>query len=307
MKYFLFTLSGIILIVLSVVSIFYYQNTKEMDLSSLAPPHTSEPPSTESKELHIVNPDDPIFYSLQDDELNISFNQGKDWTTVPVTLDELFSGEYNGNRQELIEDSYFLTENLVGFLYPEGQNLESQRVVLLYSTDQGETWEETTVKEPFPGMRFRKVDFLNEDFGYIIISGGRTMSEEGSFVFLTHDGGESWQETTNLGVTRLISNGGFVDESTGFITFETINSGKPELYVTQDAGQTWKQASLQIPEEYNEIFIQAGLPVQEEDHLSLLVNQGPYGDYQGGLVEGKFISEDNGETWEFEMEVEPNE
>lgn len=41
--------------------------------------------------------------------------------------------------------------------------------------------------------------------------------------------------------------------------------------------------------------------------MAVLVNQGPNGDYQGGNVEGKFISEDNGKTWEFTMEVPPSE
>ena len=78
-------------------------------------------------------------------------------------------------------------------------------IVLIYSNDQGKTWEESLVTEPFPVMRFRKVDFLNENFGYIIISGDRTMSQEASHVFLTHVGGKSWEETNNSGVTRLIS------------------------------------------------------------------------------------------------------
>jgi len=37
------------------------------------------------------------------------------------------------------------------------------------------------------------------------------------------------------------------------------------------------------------------------------VNQGSAGDYNGGQVKGKFISVDNGKTWEFQQEVEPNE
>src|SRR5699024_1114225 len=87
----------------------------------------------------------------------------------------------------------------------------------------------------FPAIRFRKVDFLNDNFGYIIIYGGRTMSQESSHVFLTHDGGERCEETNNSGVTRLISDGGLVDEAKGFLSFGTINPKKPDLYVTEDA------------------------------------------------------------------------
>jgi hypothetical protein len=51
----------------------------------------------------------------------------------------------------------------------------------------------------------------------------------------------------------------------------------------------------------------AEVPFQEDDHLTVLINQGPNGDYLGGKVKGKFISSDNGKTWAFSMEVLPNE
>ncbi|RKQ33984.1 WD40/YVTN/BNR-like repeat-containing protein [Oceanobacillus halophilus] len=126
-------------------------------------------------------------------------------------------------------------------------------------------------------------------------------------IFLTHDGGENWEETNNPGITRLIYDGGFVDETTGFLSYGTINPEEPNLYVTQNSGKTWSKANFQIPEKYQPIFVSAEVPVKEGEHLAVLVNQGPNGDYQGGQVKGKFISEDNGKTWEFLMEVEPGE
>lgn len=133
------------------------------------------------------------------------------------------------------------------------------------------------------------------------------MSQESSHVFLTHDGGESWEETNNYGVTRLISDGGFVDESTGFLSFGTINPEEPDLYVTQDAGDTWSKATINIPEKYHQIFVSAETPVKGGGYLTVLVNQGPNGDYKGGQVKGNFISKDNGKTWGFQKEVQPYE
>ncbi|PAV27969.1 oxidoreductase [Virgibacillus profundi] len=265
----------------------------------------AEKPKTEL--LQPIHIDDPITYSLQNDELNITFDKGSNWITVPVEKDQLFDGEYNGNKRELIEVSYVLTQNRAAFLYSDGMDWDNKRILLTYSLDQGKTWKESVVTKPFPAMRFRKVDFLNDKFGYVIISGGRTMSQEFSTVFLTHDGGESWEETTNSGVTRLISDGGFIDETTGFLSFGTINPEEPDLYVTQDAGNTWTEAKVNIPAEYKEIFVQAEVPVKEGGYLAVLINQGPNGDYKGGKVKGKFISKDNGKTWEFQVEVNPNE
>jgi hypothetical protein len=64
---------------------------------------------------------------------------------------------------------------------------------------------------------------------------------------------------------------------------------------------------LEIPGQYKRIFVIAEVPFKEEDHLAVYVNQGPNGDYEGGKVRGKFISEDQGRTWSFQEEVQPDE
>ena len=269
----------------------------------------TENPSAELElnPLHPILTEDSIGYSLQSDELNITYNNGKSWTTVPVAISDLFSGEYNGNQQELIENSFVLNKERAAFLYTDGQNLASQRVVLKYSMDQGNTWQDGVVSEQFPVLRFRKVAFLNDQFGYVILSGDRTMSQEYSVVFITNDGGVTWKETNDSGVTRLISDGGFIDETTGFLSFGTINPEEPDFYVTQNSGESWTKSNIQIPTEFKQIFVTAEIPFKEDDHLAVLINQGPNGDYQGGKVKGKFISTDNGLNWTFQKEVVPCE
>lgn len=312
-----FILSGSILILAGLIAatVIFHQNSREITYPQLGQAGNvqdnqvsdSEPEGPQTEQLQPVNRNEAITYTLQNNELKISFNNGNDWISVPVEKDELFGGEYNGNKQELIENSYILREDLAAFLYADGDNWESQRIILVYTRNKGQSWAESVVIEPYPGIRFRKIDFLNENFGYVIISGGRSMSQEGSSVFLTDDGGQSWKETNSSGVTRLISDGGFIDEKTGFLSFGTINPEEPDLHVTQDGGNTWTKAIVNVPEEYQQIFVAAETPVIEDDHLTVLVNQGPNGDYEGGLVKGKFISEDNGKTWEFLMEVIPDE
>lgn len=308
-KYFMLGVSGIMVAAL-ILALFFYQNTDQIMNPQMGQPNSQQgsktPDQTEPDALLPVNTD-PISYSLQNNELNISYNSGNDWVKVPIEKDLLFEGEYRGNKQELIDGSYVLTENRAAFLYSEGSDWETKRILLKYSLDQGATWQEGIVSESFPSMRFRKVDFLNEQFGYVIISGGRTMSSEYSIPFLTYDGGKSWEATAETGKTRLIADGGFVDESTGFLSYGTINPAEPDFYVTQDGGTTWKQSTFQIPEKFKQIFVQAETPTKEGEHLAVLVNQGPNGDYRGGRVKGKFISDDNGLTWEFSEEVQPIE
>lgn len=257
--------------------------------------------------LQPIYESDSIGYSLQNGQLQITFNKGNDWVKVPVEKEKLFEGEYSGTKEELIENSYTLTQDYVSFLYSDGTSPNGKSVKLLFSQDQGKTWVDVVVKEHYPPIRFRKVEFLDESFGYVIISGDRTMSQEWTTVYITKDGGKQWEETTHSNVTRLISDGGFVDENTGFLSFGILNPEEPDLYVTQDGGESWSQAGIDIPEKYHEIFVMAEVPFYEEEHLSVYINQGPNGDYQGGKVKGKFISKDKGKTWIFSMEVTPNE
>lgn len=303
--------TSLILAIILIIGTFIYQN---QDIPTLPYEKIISDYSDSSDEIEQPEPEalqpvnnDTIDYTLQNNELNITYNNGNDWIKVPLDVDLLFSGEYQGNKQELIDGSYILTENYAAFLYPDDLNSNSPSIVLKYSHDQGKTWNDSVVADIFPQMRFRKVDFLNDEFGYVVISGGRTMSDEYSLAFLTKDGGETWQVTEELPTTRLIAYGGFVDEMTGILSYGTINPETPDVYVTQDGGATWEQAIFHIPDQYDQIFVQAEEPVIEGDYLSVLVNQGPNGDYAGGMVKGKFISEDKGLTWEFQMEVEPSE
>ncbi|MEH6995778.1 hypothetical protein V7075_24270 [Neobacillus drentensis] len=94
---------------------------------------------------------------------------------------------------------------------------------------------------------------------------------------------------------------------TGFLSFGILNPVEPDLYVTQDSGNSWSKANITIPVKYHEIFVIAEVPFQEDDHLTVLINQGPNGDYLGGKVKGKFITSDNGKTLAFSIEVLPNE
>jgi uncharacterized protein YxeA len=80
--------------------------------------------------------DDTIGYSLQNDQLQVTFNKGSDWVLVPVEKEKLYSGEYSGKKLELIENSFILTQNWAAFLYSEGNSLK-----LKYSLNQGDTWK----------------------------------------------------------------------------------------------------------------------------------------------------------------------
>ncbi|MEW4218507.1 WD40/YVTN/BNR-like repeat-containing protein [Rossellomorea marisflavi] len=265
-------------------------------------PEQKSPPENDDT-LQPIKSNGPIGYALAG-ELKITYDDGEHWSRVPIGIEVLFAGEYNGQENELIEQSFFLSEDLTAFLYVEGA--DDQRVKLLYSLDQGHTWNDTDIG----GMiapRFRKVYFLNEDDGYVVYTGERTMSSEATKVYMTHDSGETWTEVSQPDHYRLLYDGNFIDEKTGFLSYGILNPEEPDLYVTQDGGQSWVPARIEIPDEYHLIFTTAETPYVEGNDLVLLVNQGSSGDYKGGKVKGKFISKDNGLSWSFQKEVDADE
>lgn len=287
------------------VGLFQYEKSNQIKLPKFNVQETPNKP----QQLQPTYVEEDIGYSLQNDALHITFDQGGNWITVPIEKDQLFNDGYNGDKQRLTEQSYIITEERLAFLHFDApsENIENNRLVVTYSVDKGNTWKASIVAGAYPTTRFRKMDFISDQFGYVIFTGERVVAQEASYIYITINGGESWELINHPDMTRLVYDGGFVDEMTGFLSVGSINPNMPELHVTQDGGDTWSQANINVPAEYSENFLAAEMPFEEADHLAILVNQGPNGDYKGGRIKGKFISEDHGLTWDFAEEVEPDE
>ena len=306
MKKMIIVVTSLIMICLT-GGLILYEKSDPIQLPHLSIQDSQNKPQ-QPQQLQPILVDENIGYSLQNDELQITFNQGEDWTKVPIEKDLLFMEDFVGSNQELVDHSYLISKERTIFLHMEQEGyVEDNRVVVTYSEDQGNTWENSVVAESQPFIGFQKIDFLSDQFGYIIFTGERVMSEEASYIYITNDGGANWELTNHPDTTNLVYHGGCIDEMTGFLSVGYRIPDQPDLHVTQDGGNTWYKAQINVPAEYSEIFLIAEMPYQESDHLTVLVNQGPEGDYQGGRVKGKFISKDQGMTWEFAGEVEPDE
>ncbi|UOQ48981.1 oxidoreductase [Gracilibacillus caseinilyticus] len=302
MKY-ISLISSVLIVSILIIATIYYQNREPL-LSPEAEWEYQQQQSVteipEAEPLRGIYVNDQIGYSLQNDKLQITYDGGNEWEEVPVEKEYLFAGEYNGNQDELIEDSFLLTEQYATFLF------DAETTRLIYSTDQGATWQESVITESKPAIRYRKVEFQSDTFWYAILSFDRTMSQEGAAVYISADQGNTWQPTNMPDTTRLVADGGFVDADTGFIAYGTINPEEPDMYVTNDGGESWQETTFEMPSKYDRVFVMPNAPYKEEDHLALIMEQGPNGDYyRDGLIRAKFISNDNGHTWEFVEEVEP--
>src|SRR5690606_32570123 len=118
---------------------------------------------------------------------------------------------------------------------------EGEHIRLLFSEDQGVTWKESKIPTNFPGIRMRIIDFPTQHFGYVILTGGRTMNQEGGEIYLTNDGGLTWQKVPEVPSTRLLYDGAFINEKVGYMSYHSLGEQlKPDLYETHDGGKTWK-------------------------------------------------------------------
>jgi len=208
----------------------------------------------------------------------------------------LFRGDYSSSKKYLIDESYVITPQKTAFVV--------NQISVIQSNDKGKSWETVNIKSPFPGIRKRILGFTSEQEGYLILSGDRTMSSEAHTVYKTNDGGKTWVNTGNVKENyRLVTSGGFINDDLGFISFGAINVNdelpRPSLYRSSDGGKTWNEVNVLIPKEYKGIFTVAEVPTFDGSQGTLLINQGPSGDYQGGKVLARFISLDKGATWVF--------
>lgn len=253
-------------------------------------------PATETPQAAAA--DKKYDYSFKNKKMFVTYDKGTQWQQVPAEMEEFFGGEYETAAQnQLLADSFKITLEKTGFLIVKSDTTLSW----LESTDAGKKWQEYPILSPTAGVRFRKIQFFDNGFAAVFASGGRVMSQEGCSVAVSHDDGHTWQKMAadGLELGSLVTAATFVDENQAFV------SRKTQLLVSKDGGQHFSEAKLNVPEQYEKIFLWPEAPTKEADGtLSVLVNQGDLGDYRGGQVKGRFESKDGGYTFDFVAEVE---
>ncbi|MCR2822253.1 WD40/YVTN/BNR-like repeat-containing protein [Lederbergia panacisoli] len=253
-----------------------------------------------------INSNEDFRYQIANEILKITYDNGENWVEVPVAIEELFGGDYSGSKNDLIEGSYIINPEKTAFVLFSNQELS-----LLLTTDQGKTWDKVFIKDQLPSVRQRFIGFTSEKDGYLIFTCDRTMSSEANFVMKTNDGGRTWETAGSVDeIYSLVTSGGFINDELGFISFGSYNTmdepPRPWLFRTDDGGSNWEEVEVPVPNGYKGIFTVAEVPIFKGGHGTLIVNQGPDGDYLGGNVLAKFTSEDDGKTWIFSSLVDPD-
>lgn len=175
--------------------------------------------------------------------------------------------------------------------------------LLLKTTDMGITWKEVSPdltrndksKQGKPGVPYTNEAVGAENYGtlsYVLESPHEkgviyTGSDDG-YVYITRDGGASWQNITPAGLQECLINAIEVspfDKATAYIatTRYKFNDHTPGLYKTTDYGKTWTKINNGIP---NNAFTRV---VREDDKRRDLLF--------AGTELGVFVSWNGGKDW----------
>lgn len=235
----------------------------------------------------------------------VTWNDGTDWMEVPAALEALTArgDQMDGALTGLQDKSYTVSEEMTAFAY--GGSAEVP-VTVTWTKDQGANWTTSVVTHEYNSVRCLFLSFPDAEHGFLVLTAGRTMWQEGDVLFATKDGGYTWTEVEREsapgyeGVHSLTIGAEFVTPEVGFVAIRS--SQEPELYRTEDGGVNWELCAF--PEsgaENEEFYTMAYPPEQKEDRLCVYLGMEEYSELGGTRL--RYESEDLGKTWSYTGEV----
>lgn len=199
----------------------------------------------------------------------------------------------------------YLNGDNVAVIVPEAP------VRLLLSDDGGNTWRSVTITgsnamevlgEWVTDMAYYGgyigFDQADGQFGYLVLTTGAAMNHQDLRIYLTDDGGDTWRETGTPYDQHIsvLTGAGFASERVGFISYRYYEDAGPDIWWTQDGGDTWAPLDVEIPDGYRDCRFTPLSPTFA----------GPEGSYpiQVGHPSGEtstltMYTHDGGLTWSF--------
>ena len=212
---------------------------------------------------------------------------------------------YDGKKTVVVPGNFSKIES-----YEKGQyQISDEKIVfyyeanygkyIVYSEDKGQNWQ--TEKLPFDG-NIKSINFPTSKVGYILIFTDETMGAATGAIYKTTDGGISWQKVFNGvsdGDSTIFKSGTemiFANENVGFITMPDRMGEVCYLYITKDGGNTFEKLNLATDTKLDYYL----LPTIDNGEIHIKIAIGYASDEAAYRTVEKFVSKDNGETFEKE-------
>jgi Photosynthesis system II assembly factor YCF48 len=188
------------------------------------------------------------------------------------------------HQAALIGAGYFLTGSVAWIGEASGLSLQAGQkpaVIISHTTNGGQTWQNAALSVTVPEGVI-SMSFINDQDGWSEADVGGMTGTDLVELFRTTDGGKSWTAVSNFSQYGHKTGLVFVNATTGWAT----SAG---LYVTHDAGVTWRQPPL--PDPPGQSQASGGLPIFFNAHDGLLP--------VGSKI---LVTHDSGTTWQPEPE-----
>lgn len=158
----------------------------------------------------------------------------------------LLKTQDGGNRWQVVAqlDSIYF-EDIV-FLSREKGWICGEYGTLMYTHDGGISWTGKELADS--NTAFYGLDFISENTGILV---GQDSKNRSPVIYLTRNGGESWQLTPcPLPLTGGLEHIWFANDNDWFI------GGRGHIFVTHDAGETWQACLLNENSVIRGLFMQ---------------------------------------------------
>ncbi|MGN0317467.1 MAG: WD40/YVTN/BNR-like repeat-containing protein [Lachnospira sp.] len=262
-------------------------------------------------------------YSIRDNILYVTYDGGEKYIPVPIDVDKLpYSDDSN---TELKDGSFMITAEKTAFLYGAtgGKKSVGTPLMLIYSDDTGSNWITCEIEDIYDADYYY-VDFFENDTGVIVCGYSKSNdSRESSAIFMTKNGGETWNSVGSGPANYIIEDVVFVNTRIGFFCYKYEDKMESNLYKTMDGGKTFSKVVLEEQEldssaaasagsnsgtalGWFDVYKEALIPIVGQDGtLTLYLTQGENGVYNDGKTAAKYQSNDNGYTWKYigQMEI----
>ena len=262
-------------------------------------PEFQEEIRTPKTQHYAMRTDRKETYYIDDGVLYVTYDGGETFAEVPDGYERVCR-ETNGLYDENLEDgSYLVSPEFTVFL-----GFDSEGTVLIYSTDQGETWQESRITD----LGYKAGTFLSRigDGCATVFAMERSLGTDYYGIWMTDDM-KTWRQiSTGENMMTNVSAAFWADAQTGYYA-----SGQEQsvYYRTADQGRTWQEIALPQADAVIEKMGYNPFDRVEQFYLEdgvyyMVVGQGDDGDYtdQGKPIKALFRSED-GEQFTFEKEI----
>lgn len=168
-------------------------------------------------------------------------------------------------------------------------------------------------KRDFTKLDYKYKEMVSDTEGYIVYEIDKAVGDAVWQIEKTVNGGADYSKIRTIDV-KTPSKIEFFENGLGFLMIpDTIYCAQSDLYITTNSGRTFTKLTFPVGKfslsnpngkKWEECYDYFFLPTREKDGtLTVLVSGGYEGGYNEGKTRAKYMSIDNGKTWNFVGEV----